>query len=74
LVVTTKEMGDPCGRGVNALFAWHFAVAYQGLVIRDAGGLSGFGYFLLPQLPIALPQTIATTPILSGQVVLDANP
>lgn len=52
-------------------------IAYQGLVIRNAEGLTGFGFFLLQQLPTALPPqtpplTLSTTPILSGQVVLEA--
>ena len=33
---------------------------------------TGFGYFLLPQVPVA-PQTTATSPILSGQVILTPN-
>ncbi|MDB6075156.1 MAG: propanediol utilization protein, partial [Verrucomicrobiaceae bacterium] len=52
------------------------SIPYQGLVIRNSGGLTGFGYYLLPQLPTALPPqtpplTLSTTPILSGQVVLE---
>ena len=53
-------------------------IAYQGLVIRTASGLEGFGYYLLPQLPTALPPqipalTLSSTPILSGQVVLEST-
>lgn len=33
---------------------------------------TGYGYFLLPQVPVA-PQTTATSPILSGQVYLTPN-
>jgi len=33
---------------------------------------TGYGFFLLPQVPVA-PQTTATSPILSGQVYLTPN-
>lgn len=51
-------------------------IAYQGLIVNTAIGPLGFGYYLLPQLPSQLPaQTpplnLLTTPILSGQVVLE---
>ncbi len=45
-------------------------VSFQGLIIRsDTGTAVGEGYFLLGQIP-ASPQTILTSPILSGKVVL----
>ena len=53
------------------------AIPYQGLIVRTSSGLQGFGYYLLPQLPSQLPAqtpplTLLTTPILSGQAVLQA--
>jgi hypothetical protein len=42
-------------------------VAFQGVLVQRLGG--GAGYFLMPQLPVA-PQTLKTSPILSGQVSL----
>jgi hypothetical protein len=47
------------------------SATYQGMIVRHAGGLSGFGFFLLQKLPAALPETVDTTPKLSGQVVLE---
>lgn len=47
------------------------STTYQGMIVRHAGGLSGFGFFLLQKLPTTLPDTVDTTPKLSGQVVLE---
>lgn len=45
-------------------------VTYQGLIVRKAGGTQkATGYFLLPQIP-ASGQTISTSPILSGGVLI----
>lgn len=51
-------------------------IAFQGLVVRTDSGVKGFGWFLLPQLPSLLPPqipslTLTTSPVLSGQVVLE---
>lgn len=46
-------------------------VTFQGMVVRPAtGSLKAIGYFLLPQIPIS-GQTINTSPILSGKVIID---
>lgn len=46
-------------------------VTYQGCIVRPpSGALRAIGYFLLPQIPVA-PQTINTSPALSGQVVIE---
>lgn len=49
-------------------------VSYRGLIVSEAGVLRGYGHFLLPKLPSAGPPSTSTTtsPILSGQVVLEA--
>jgi hypothetical protein len=45
-------------------------VAFQGLIVSPASGnAKAAGYFLLPQLPTGT-QTISTSPILSGKVVI----
>lgn len=45
-------------------------VAYQGMIIRSADGLTkAYGYFLLPQIPAASERP-NQTPILSGQVTI----
>lgn len=42
-------------------------VSYLGMIVRPASGTNvAVGYFLLPQIPVG-PQTINTSPILSGQ-------
>lgn len=47
-------------------------VKFEGIAVRQGTGLRGAGFFLLQQLPTeAVP---ANTPILSGQVSLEANP
>jgi hypothetical protein len=48
-------------------------VSYRGLIVPDAGVLRGYGHFLLPKLPSAGPPSTSTStsPILSGQVVLE---
>lgn len=49
-------------------------VAYQGFVIRsETGGTKAAGYFLLPQIPVK-PQTLTTSPILSGRMTIEAQP
>ena len=47
------------------------STTYQGMIVRHADGLSGFGFFLMQKLPTTLPDTVDTTPKLSGQVVLE---
>ncbi len=43
---------------------------FHGFIINDAGEQRGYGFFLLPGLPKSSTQTPATTPVLSGAVVL----
>ena len=46
-------------------------VSYQGCVVRpDSGAAKAVSYFLLPQVPVH-PETINTSPILSGKVVIE---
>ena len=46
-------------------------VTFQGMIVRPAvGSIKGVGYFLLPQIPIT-GQTVLTSPVLSGKVVID---
>lgn len=51
-------------------------VAFEGIAVRSGALLKGCGFFLLAQLPSAGPSatTPATSPILSGQVILEAAP
>lgn len=46
---------------------------YYGLIVKDSAGWLGGGYFLLAKRPQVLPQTIATTDVLSGFVKLEAK-
>ncbi|MDB6116910.1 MAG: putative Ig protein [Verrucomicrobiaceae bacterium] len=49
-------------------------VLYQGIIVRPASGdIEARGYFLLAQIPVK-PQTILTSPILSGKVTLGNAP
>lgn len=48
-------------------------VPYSGMIIKSGDTLGGYGYFLLPQLP-GDGEKITTSPILSGQVLLEAEP
>lgn len=46
-------------------------VSYQGCIVRPVSGAAeAVGYFLLPQIPVH-PETINTSPILSGKVVIE---
>jgi hypothetical protein len=45
-------------------------VSYFGLIINNGSDQQGWGYFLLPQLPTGL-ESVSTTPVLSGQAVVD---
>jgi len=46
-------------------------VTYQGCVVRpDSGAAKAVGYFLLPQVPV-YPETINTSPMLSGLVTIE---
>ncbi|MDZ4288289.1 MAG: S8 family serine peptidase [Prosthecobacter sp.] len=46
-------------------------VTFQGMIVRPpSGDTKAVGYFLLPQIPIT-GQTISTSPILSGKVVIE---
>ena len=47
---------------------WTRKPAYQGILLQTGSTYTGHGYFLLPQLPEADPKT---TPVLSGQVLLE---
>ncbi len=42
-------------------------VPFRGLIVPACGCALGYGYFLLPQIPVA-PQTLSTVPKLSGAV------
>lgn len=43
-------------------------VTFQGMIVRPAtGNIKAVGYYLLPQIPVK-PQTISTSPMLSGRV------
>lgn len=45
-------------------------VPFQGLIVRyPTGGIKAAGYYLLSQIPVS-PQTIKTSPVKSGQVVI----
>jgi hypothetical protein len=48
-------------------------VAYQGLLVPDAAGqLTGYGWFILQQLPTLIPPTtVKTSPFLGGDVRLE---
>ena len=46
-------------------------VAYSGQIVKTATGTQGYGYFLLPKVP-GTGETVATSPKLSGRVVLEA--
>jgi subtilisin family serine protease len=49
-------------------------VTFQGMIIRpESGNAKGQGYFLLPQIPRD-GETIATSPILSGRVLVEQTP
>ena len=47
-------------------------VSYQGTVVRLGSSYQAVGFFLMPQLPQP-GQTLTTSPVLSGQVVLEAT-
>lgn len=49
-------------------------VAYEGIAVSAGPSIRAYGFFLLPQLPAAGPPatTATTSPILSGQVVLES--
>jgi uncharacterized delta-60 repeat protein len=44
---------------------------FAGQIVRSSGITKGYGYFLLPSVPVA-PQTVSTSPRLSGRVELTA--
>jgi hypothetical protein len=50
-------------------------VGFQGMIVNDGGTSKIFGFFLLPQMPQAGPPvtTLANSPILSGQVLLEPS-
>jgi len=48
-------------------------VPYVGQIVTVDGVSNGYGYFLLPKLPIGT-EKVETTPKLSGKVVLEAVP
>ncbi|HYF37912.1 MAG TPA: hypothetical protein VD994_21600, partial [Prosthecobacter sp.] len=49
-------------------------VIFQGMIVRPATGNSkAVGYFLLPQIPLTV-ETISTSPILSGKVIVEQTP
>lgn len=49
-------------------------VSFQGMIVDDGRGLKGYGFFLLPQMPTETPRTtLKTSPILSGNVLLEAK-
>ena len=47
--------------------------SYYGVIANGANGWQGGGYFLLAKRPQMLPQTIATTDVLSGMVTLQSK-
>ena len=47
------------------------SVRFLGLIIRDATGPHGRGYFLLPKLPAVIGETPTNTLIQSGQLSFD---
>ena len=49
-------------------------LSYTGMIMRDAGVMRGYGSFLLPRRPATTTQTVLTTDLLSGQVVLEKSP
>lgn len=49
------------------------SVGFQGMIVDDGESLKGYGFFLLPQMPTVTPRTtLATSPVLSGGVLLEA--
>jgi hypothetical protein len=51
-------------------------ITFQGIAVPIKGVLTGCGFFLLPQLPDPgpPPDTVTTSPVLSGQVRLESTP
>ena len=52
------------------------SATFNGMIVDDGSGPAGYGFFLLPKLPEAGPPatTLRTSPILSGNVVLEELP
>ncbi len=47
---------------------------YQGLIVTRSGVASGYGFFLLADLPrVSPPTTASTSPVISGKVRLESN-
>jgi hypothetical protein len=46
---------------------------FNGMMVWTGSAYTAQGYFLLPQAPQS-GQTVATSPVLSGQIVLEAHP
>lgn len=53
----------------GATAAQNRVAPFYGQIVNLRTGSSGLGYFLLPQVPVA-PQTVTTSPKLSGRVEL----
>ena len=50
-------------------------VTFQGQMVRHiSGGIRGYGFFLMPELPDSTGETLANTPKHSGRVILRAAP
>lgn len=51
-------------------------VTFRGMIVDDGSGPRGFGFFNLPEMPVAGPPktTLATSPLLSGRVRLNPLP
>lgn len=55
----------------GATAAQNRVAPYAGQIVRIGGLTQGYGYFLLPAIPIT-PENVKTSPKLSGRVVLEA--
>jgi hypothetical protein len=57
----------------NATAALGRNAKFNGMIVWTGSAYTAQGYFLLPQAPQS-GQTVATSPVLSGQIVLEAHP